>query len=466
MDFVAGQQALAETPLAGKYRAITVLVCLGAGMAGGIWGWPVACAPLVIGIALTCIFKPDWGLYFLVGAMFFPYAMTNRPIFYPADVILFLVVIGFWLQRAREGKTGLIRTPLDLPIALWLGIMALSLVNAYDLTRGIINWLRHVQLFLLFYTVAHIGLPRRSERMIGILVGISAIFALTNSMAFLQTGGTERIFGVARVSLSGTLTMCAAYLISRACFAKNRTGMYLCLLLLGVILFGQIANQSRGALGFTAVGMGVALYITWWWARRNTQTIPCRRAINLAVGGTILVALLVLMMIPILKNVVERFMGVGNAALTLDYRFFLWSTAWHMYLDHPLLGIGLGQVQVWHHISPELRLYPLGVLTFGLGAHNTLFKYLAETGTVGIIALTWFMCRTVRLGIAALKNTPPKAQIGHIIGLWAMVFTIVIRSLVEGDTFYAIAGITTVLMLGFSLHTIMNRKTDTSINYA
>jgi O-antigen ligase len=459
MDLVVNREGFAASPIAGRFWLAGILICITAGCAAALTTWQVAFAPLAMGIVLTCLFKPDWGLYFLIASLFFPLTIVHEPRFYPADIILFLVVIGFWLQRAREGKSGLTHTPLDWPIAVWLGIMALSLVNAYDVVKGGINWLRHVQLLLLLYTTAIIGIPGRSNRIIGLLIILAALFAISNGISFLISGGTERVFGLARIPLSGTLQMCAIYLTARVCFAKNTTNMASCLLLLGLILFGQIANQSRGAIGFTAVGMCISLVLAYWWAGRNNQSIPRRRAALLFFGGFALTVLLVLALLPVLTTVISRFRGVGNAAFTLESRYFLWSTAWRMFLDHPILGIGLGQVQVWHHMFPELRLYPMAVFTFGLGTHNTFLTYLAETGTVGILALAWFMSRVVRAGMRTLRNLLPDAQTGHVIGLWAMVFTIVVRSLVEGDAFYAIAGMTTTLLIGLCLRTIPTEQT-------
>lgn len=63
-------------------------------------------------------------------------------------------------------------------------------------------------------------------------------------------------------------------------------------------------------------------------------------------------------------------------------RLLIWGSAWNMYKDHPLLGVGLGQYKDNYqkkYISPKAKEPQLG------HAHNNFFQMLAENGTVGFI---------------------------------------------------------------------------------
>lgn len=457
MDLVINRESLAGSPVAGRYWLSGMLLCLAAGCAAALTTWQVAFAPLVVGIALVCIFKPDWGLYFLAASLFFPYAIIEEPHFYPADIILFLVVAGFWLRRAQEGKSGFTRTLLDWPIVVWLGIMALSLVNAHDLTRGIINWLRHVQLFLLYYSLAGFSHRRHSQKIIELFIGIALVFAAVNIVPFIESGGTERIFGIPRISFSGILIMCATYVAARVCHARGTGRMIGWLILLSFILLGQIANQSRAALALTAFGMVVALFMTRSRSSRNGQIVIRRRVSRLLLSGALITVCAGILAYPLLESLIDRYRGVGNAAATLNFRYFLWKTAWAMYCDHPFLGIGLGQIQVWQNFAPALRLDPVGIHTFGLGSHNTFIKYLAETGTIGIIGFVWLFVKSVKISFGNFNAMISGPDVGHRIGLYAIVIGIAARALVEGHTFYAISGITTALFWGLALNSTWDK---------
>ncbi len=458
MDIATHNQTLTAGPISGKFWAVAMSLCIAAGMAAALWGWPLAFAPLAIGVVLTCILKPDWGLYFLVGALFFPYKITSTPAFYPADVILFLVVIGFWMQRARHGKLGLIRTPLDLPIAVWLGIMALSLVNAHDVTRGIINWLRHVQLFLLFYAIAGQVNSRQAQRLLVVLVLGAAIFSAINLPLFIQFGGLKRIIGIARPSLIGLLSVCIVYVTGLFCFARRRARATLYIILLILLFLGQVATQSRWGIVASIIGIGVVLILSWRWGSVHADPLPRRRARLLAIFGAAFIAIIFILAFPMIENVIQRFNQVGSAATTVNYRLFIWKTAWNIYLDHPLLGIGLGQAQIWGNIFPSLRLERLGSLTFGFGTHHTLLKYMAETGTLGTLALFWLWVRIARVGSGLFQRVNSPEIMGHIAGILGVISIIFFRLFTEGRMFYAIPGITTVLFLALLINLWMSNQ--------
>ncbi len=439
-----------------------LITCTLAGLAGAVWGWYLGLAPLALLMAAICLLHPEWGLYLLICALFFPYSPLASFNIYPADMFLFLIVIGFWMQRARQGKLGVIRTPLDLPIILWLGAMALSLVIAYDLPRGIINWLRHVQLFLLFYAVVGLADSRLSRRLLLLLIALSLIFACMNILPFIESGGTERVFGVARIPLSGTLTLVAVYLTAQTCLTTNRAKAAGYAFALVVILLGQISNQSRAALATIALGMIILFVFIWKWANVHAAKYPRQRILMFCIGGIGGLILISVMGVSVLTTLTERFAGKGNAATTLHYRYFMWNTAIRAFAANPILGIGLAQVQVWHHIFPDLRLDPIGFLTFGLGTHLSFFKYLAETGTIGAVSLLWFLQRLWRSAFRLIRRIDNVEQAGHLFGLSGVALIIILRSFVEGHFFYGIMGITNALFFGLLIRAVIDNILATS----
>ena len=449
MDAVIGYQAAADAGFLKRLQVSALLLCLAAGFAGAWIYWPVALAPLVFGVICICIFKPDWGLYFLVAALFFPYAIVSEPTFYAADIILFLVVIGVWLRRVREGKLGLTRTPMDWPIAVWLGIMALSLVNAYDVTRGIVNWLRHVQLVLLLYTICIATRQGHAQKAIAVLLGIAVVFSTINLIPFIMSGGVERIYGIPRVSFNGILALSLVYLSARICFETNLRRTTILIGATVLIGLGLTATQSRAAIGAAGAGMLLMVSIAWCWGRLHNVALPSRRALQFIAAGLVLGVAGLILIAPFFQITLNRFQAVGSASVTLNYRYFLWKTALAGYLSHPVLGIGLGQVQVWQNILPNLRLQPLGWLTFGLGTHLSFLKYLVETGTIGAMALLWFLFRLGRLATSVIRRTMTLNQAGHRIGVSGVVFTLILRVFLEGNFFYATAGIMEALFIGF-----------------
>jgi len=459
---ILSEGSVAGSPISGRVWLFAMLICVAAGVFGAVAGWIWTLAPVICLAGLICLMKPDWGLYLLVCSFFFPYSTLANFNLYPADAVLFLIVIGFWLQRLRQGRTGLTRTPVNVAVVVWLAIMALSLVNAYDLQRGIINWLRHLQLILLFYTVLALIDTRLSRRLLNLLISITVVLSVFNILSFVQSDGTERVFGLARITFSGISTLVTTYLTARLCCEDNPTRSRLYIGLLSIAVLGQIANQSRGALIFTVVGMIIAMAMAWRWSHNNREPLIRRRVIQIFAAGAFLTTLAIILAAPLFKTLYDRFMYMGNAATTMHYRYFVWKTALTTYLNHPVLGIGLAQIQVWHHLFPSLRLDPIGSFTFGIGSHNTMLKYLAETGTLGIIAFLWFYAKITQLIIRVFRLPTARREIGHLIGLWSVTLTIIARSFVEGHAFFAIGGITTVMFFGLSVNSSLNAFAEKS----
>lgn len=65
-------------------------------------------------------------------------------------------------------------------------------------------------------------------------------------------------------------------------------------------------------------------------------------------------------------------------------RILIWTSAWHMFKDYPILGVGLGRYTAEYqtkYISPEAKEM--------VGhAHNNFLQMLAETGALGFITFT------------------------------------------------------------------------------
>jgi hypothetical protein len=80
-------------------------------------------------------------------------------------------------------------------------------------------------------------------------------------------------------------------------------------------------------------------------------------------------------------------------------RFFLWQQAWQVFLAHPLLGIGWGQL-AWGIFSRLEAAPGLDTLVHEPYAHNLPLQLLAETGIVGAVlvmgALGLWLWRRVR----------------------------------------------------------------------
>jgi O-antigen ligase len=122
-------------------------------------------------------------------------------------------------------------------------------------------------------------------------------------------------------------------------------------------------------------------------------------------------------------NPLLRFLGVAQISLTSpssqDYstaeRLAHWIAGLHMFLDHPVLGVGIGN---YPDAYPK---YFITIFTTSLGhAHNYYINIAAETGSIGLIAFLLFLLavfvagghslRVINKKLRSVKTQMPQTQ--------------------------------------------------------
>ena len=112
----------------------------------------------------------------------------------------------------------------------------------------------------------------------------------------------------------------------------------------------------------------------------------------LAVSAVLLAALLMVTWLGV-GRILQRFSSMQTLEVTEGKRAAMRKGAWHIFLDHPLAGTGLGTFQIVY--PPYETLYDAKVVNH---AHNDYLEALAETGALGALCCAWF------LGVLLLKS--------------------------------------------------------------
>jgi len=112
----------------------------------------------------------------------------------------------------------------------------------------------------------------------------------------------------------------------------------------------------------------------------------------LAVSAVLLAALLMVTWLGV-GRILQRFSSMQTLEVTEGKRAAMRKNAWHIFLDHPLAGTGLGTFQIVY--PPYETLYDAKVVNH---AHNDYLEALAETGALGALCCAWF------LGVLLLKS--------------------------------------------------------------
>lgn len=135
-------------------------------------------------------------------------------------------------------------------------------------------------------------------------------------------------------------------------------------------LGGLIAAQSRGAY------LGLLVGFLFWIFGQIAEKRPGAKT---AIIGMVFIVGLSLMLSPMLM---KRAGDTGNAQGDQE-RMLMWRAAIHMWEDHPVFGVGLGN---FNRNYQNTYILPGAKEPDVATPHNTILNYLTESGTLGCSA--------------------------------------------------------------------------------
>jgi O-antigen ligase len=129
------------------------------------------------------------------------------------------------------------------------------------------------------------------------------------------------------------------------------------------------------------------------------------RSGHVLVGGLVVLCAVMAVSWIGVQQVLQRFSEMQTMEVSGGKRAAMRQDAWRLFLDHPLLGTGLGTFEMV--FPPYDSLYDGKVVDH---AHNDYMEALAETGIVGGLSCAWF------LGLILLNSLKGWAELGTSFG--------------------------------------------------
>jgi O-antigen ligase len=327
---------------------------------GGVEDW--ARAVLESGVAFL----------FLIWALRFYFNEQEQPVFSPLlpPLALFLLVgLGQWFFRASA-------SPYNTRIELMLLLATLLfLFLCVQVFRTLHDW--------------------RSFVWFGMGLGfLVSVFGILQHLTFngklywvreLTYGGIP--FGpyVNRNHFAGLMELLIPLALVPLVLAKVRRERLAVVALCAIMPIAALfLSASRGGIVSFCVQFALLAYLL---LRRRGLA---KRL--LAVSAVLLAALMIVTWLGI-GRILQRFSSLQTLEVTEGKRAAMRRGAWHIFLDHPLAGAGLGTLQIVY--PPYETLYDGKVVNH---THNDYLEALAETGALGGLCCAWF------LGVLLLKS--------------------------------------------------------------
>jgi tetratricopeptide (TPR) repeat protein len=408
-----------------------------------------------------------------VAPLIFFTDLTRNPYYFQIVLVNGLTVILWmlWLYAGLREQTVRIRpTPLDLPLWSFFAVATLSWLvmlfgNLHEpyLSYGIFSegykrWLfLLVNSLMVYYGALHFVNDENRDRII-----LTVFWAgwLAAAYGILQYFGIEFFwpkvlnpFGGRSVSTFGNPNFLSSYLVLlipvlffyylRATSAGKRLFYLFFLLTYFIALLCTLTRSSWGGL---VVAMAIVLILLW---SRMRDLFRKQRKLILA-PFAIFVFLIVFMPRSDVggynPSVIQRLAEAKEATKTYygswHQRRLIWSCAWHMIIEKPVLGKGWGCFELFYPSYQGRHLFLPAYHPFRThanNAHNELLEIWSQTGTIGFGIYLWLLAVIVSYSLFLIKNLKDEKKF-LAIGLFASLAGMWVDNLMNVSLHFAIPG--------------------------
>ena len=322
-------------------------------------------------------------------------------------------LLVYWAVRQYQRRSEqVLLSPLFLPLATLALLVFIQMV--FHTTASLYHTRLELQLLLAYLTLLLLLTQAfsRSSHMRGLvwflmcLAFFVSIFGILQHLTFngklywfrvMRYGGLP--FGpyVNRNHFAGFAELLIPVALVPLFLGKvRRERLFLVALFAIVPIVALLLSASRGGIISLAVQM-VILFLLLLMRRARGR--------HMLVGGmVVLCAVLAVSWIGV-HQVLQRFAGYQSLEVSGGKRAAMRADTWHIFLDHPLMGTGLGTLQMV--FPPYDSLYDGKIVNH---THNDYLEALAETGLLGGLCCVWF------LGVLLLDSMRGLAELGSSFG--------------------------------------------------
>lgn len=391
------------------------------------------------------VIRPVWGLYLLLFAI--PYSDIYEVRLGSLKVALteFMIigVLSTWaLQMLARGQ---VRLPNSRTLGPWLAyivVIIFSVAVAWDPIYSIKEILKWLEMLLVYLAFVEMIRTRTQVRMVIALLFLAAVSqAFFGVMQFIFKSGplhfAGRIYGtfgqpnpfagylntVIPIAIAVSLwffeVVLRKWLQQRRAYRPPESRRRIqwwppAPAVLGVLAAGSmvitlaalILSLSRGA--WLGLALAVAL-LAGLWSRRALLPILIGIILVIAIFTAAFLGLLPTEVTNRLSDIILYFgvFDVRTVAVTPENwpvveRMAHWQAGWGMFLDYPILGVGVG------NYTPAYSTYQLPGWDLPLDhAHNFYINAAAETGVIGLTAVLILFTAWVREALGALRLVKP-----------------------------------------------------------
>lgn len=319
-------------------------------------------------------------------------------------VLLILTALGYLILNLKQLKdtTLLERTFFTVVIVNFLWIALTFYVNGEPAGGASFVWSRHFYLLFLiplFFMFRRIEIP---DKLIVLAMFVSILVSLTDILIDIAQGIDHRLQGT-NPNAFGPIQLCMSGILL-VYFIKRPESLMRWPALAGFIfgIANVIFSKSRNTW-FTLAILSIFFVIYLSRSQLAWKKLAVIAAITLLFFGSYL--------LPIVKARVDQsIVNINRYLATDDYRdasrttsigvrLELWKTGWHIFLENPLLGVGVGGFKPAARANSERYQVNEAVHRYKY-VHNQYLAALATRGVPGLVLLLLVLCLPIYIAMS------------------------------------------------------------------
>jgi O-antigen ligase len=347
-------------------------------------------------------------------ALFSPWSIAG------AQICLGLGLLVWIVSLFRSPRRRVVRSVIFWPVVCYLGIQFLSLLFSPDPVTGL-HAVRAEWIVLLFFLVINgVDDERKVRRLAAVVVLITALVGL---YAVWQHWSGWDLYRQRPLRATGN------FFEATGVFGHHLTfGGYLMMVLLlsgSLFLFG---TRGKMRLFYGSSSLIIFLALLFSYARSawiglfagalSIAALRGRRTLAAVLPAAAVIIIAAFVLLPSVREQTRELLSQLEDPMANSDRLPMWSAAWQLIGEHPLLGAGPGQAAG--------RLPDYGC-DLGYGhMHNDLTNVAANSGLLGLAAFLWiwgaflwFTARCRRSGTSSWTAAMATAGFGIVIALLA-----------------------------------------------
>lgn len=276
-----------------------------------------------------------------------------------------------------------------------------------------------------------IGFVKQRQQLFNILVFMAMSIFVADLYAIWQgiSGNTRAVaFSESAMTLAGYLLQMIPLLLVFFIEDQTISNKYRVFFgsVLGLSVVALLLNGTRGA--WIAVVLTLLFY-GFFILRKNPKYLFGLVAVLIAIG-------MLMINVPHFKHRIDTI--TDTKYRSNSERLLMWHSAWNMFLDHPITGVGIGNYEKAYqeqYISPNAKERTQS------HAHNNFLQVLADRGIIGFLGFNYLFGYILYSSYRRYTKTK---------NLWGMaVFLVTISLLLQGLTEYNVGNSAVIRMYWF-----------------